>query len=179
VLDMARERQIDVKPISFVSARPAEDICNVARAKASDLVLLGWREPVLGASVLGKTPSQVMRKVPGDVAILVDRGLRNVERVLVPTHRKRPDSGALAVGRRLRAAGKQVVLVECDEARFVDTILAESLQHYDLVVVDVAGGTSGLERLMREVPTSLLLVRGSVPVRGLAGAVVETAAVPA
>src|SRR6185503_11667142 len=56
----ARELELEVKPLSFVSADPGRDICDVARVKGADLVLLGWHRPLFAGSRLGGVVAEVM-----------------------------------------------------------------------------------------------------------------------
>jgi hypothetical protein len=122
--------------------------------------------------MLGSTVSEVIRTVPTDVAVLIDRGLTRVDRVLAPLAHKRPHPAVLALARRLRGADKDVTLLQLkptDSSSFVDMVLAESSRGYDLVLVDATSSGPAIERLMRAAATSVLLVHGAgVPVAGLA-----------
>ena len=112
LLERARELDLDVHPLAFVSSLPAEDICNVAAVKRADLVLMGWHKPLLGRTALGGTVHEVMRRAPSDVGVLVDRGLVRLDRVLVPYLGSLHDGGALALGARLaRFAGADVTVL--------------------------------------------------------------------
>ena len=97
----AEELKITARPLSFVSAQPAEDICNVASVKRASLVLLGWHKPLLGTAVLSGTVHEVMRRAGSDVGVLVDRGLGRVEKILVPYLGTAHDRAALAAARRI------------------------------------------------------------------------------
>ncbi|HEX8537148.1 MAG TPA: universal stress protein, partial [Cystobacter sp.] len=100
------------RPLSFVSAEPGLDICRTAEAKRADLIVLGWHKPLFGQTVLGGTVHEVMREAAGDVAVLVDRGLENVRRVLVPFSGSRHDRAALGLARRLlKGAGAEVTIL--------------------------------------------------------------------
>lgn len=101
LLTRAGELDVEVRPLSFVSPRPSDDICNVADVKQADLVLLGWHKPLLGNTVLGGTVYEVMSQARTDVGVLVDRGLAEVRRLLVPFHGTVHDRAALELARRL------------------------------------------------------------------------------
>ncbi|HEV8321762.1 MAG TPA: universal stress protein, partial [Myxococcota bacterium] len=101
LLRKAEELNVAVKPLSFVSAEPAHDICNVADVKQADLVLLGWHKPLLSQTVLGGTVYEVMKQARSDVAVLVDRGLDRIKRILVPFYGGRHDLAAIGLARRL------------------------------------------------------------------------------
>ncbi|KYF59495.1 potassium transporter [Sorangium cellulosum] len=101
LLSRARELDVEVRPLSFVSPKPSQDICNVADVKQADLVLVGWHKPLLGHTVLGGTVYEVMRCARTDVGVLIDRGLSAVRKLLVPFHGTAHDRAALALARRL------------------------------------------------------------------------------
>ncbi|WP_434384455.1 cation:proton antiporter domain-containing protein [Melittangium boletus] len=112
IVEQARKTGLEVRPLSFMSAEPALDICRTAEAKKADLIVLGWHKPLFGQTVLGGTVHEVMREASADVAVLVDRGLRSVRRVLVPFNGSRHDRAALGLARRLRScAGVEVTVL--------------------------------------------------------------------
>jgi Kef-type K+ transport system membrane component KefB/nucleotide-binding universal stress UspA family protein len=101
LLERSEELGLSVKPISFVSTTPDRDICEIAAAKKADLVLLGWHKPLLSQSLLGGTVYQVMANSTSDVAVLIDRGLAQIKRVLLPYNGSAHDFTALRLARRL------------------------------------------------------------------------------
>ncbi|WP_437666572.1 cation:proton antiporter domain-containing protein [Sorangium sp. So ce1182] len=101
LLSRAKELDVEVRTLSFVSPKPSHDICNVADVKQADLVLVGWHKPLLSQTVLGGTVYEVMRSARTDVGVLVDRGLAAVRKLLVPFHGTAHDRAALALARRL------------------------------------------------------------------------------
>jgi Kef-type K+ transport system membrane component KefB/nucleotide-binding universal stress UspA family protein len=108
----ADELGLTVRPLSFVSPQPAADICEVADVKQADLVILGWHKPVLGRAVLSGTVHEVMQRSTTNVAVLVDRGLGWVNRVLVPYRGGVHDGGALELATRFaRHAGANVTVL--------------------------------------------------------------------
>jgi nucleotide-binding universal stress UspA family protein len=112
LLERARRLALEVRPLSFVSAEPARDICRTAEAKQADLILLGWHKPLFSQTVLGGTVHEVMREADTDVAVLVDRGLGDIHRVLVPFIGSRHDRAALGLARRLvRGVGAEVTVL--------------------------------------------------------------------
>jgi Kef-type K+ transport system membrane component KefB/nucleotide-binding universal stress UspA family protein len=101
LLTRSEELGLAVKPISFVSTAPDHDICEIAAAKKADLVLLGWHKPLLNQTLLGGTVYQVMAHSTSDVAVLIDRGLNKIQRVLLPYNGSEHDFTALRLARRL------------------------------------------------------------------------------
>ncbi|QRO00896.1 cation:proton antiporter [Archangium violaceum] len=189
LLGRASSLGLEVRPLSFVSAEPGLDICRTAEAKQASLILLGWHEPLFSRAMLGGTVHEVMREAGTDVAVLVDRGLEGVRRVLVPFLDGPHDRAALALARRLlRSTDAQVTVLHVTPSagargptaarsrveklfpgapgrvhtRVVahgspeDAALEEARRGYDLVVMGV--GARHRERLIREAPTSLLVV---------------------
>ncbi|WP_437838921.1 cation:proton antiporter domain-containing protein [Sorangium sp. So ce1153] len=101
LLSRAKELDVEVRSLSFVSPKPSHDICNVADVKQADLVLVGWHKPLLSQTVLGGTVYEVMRGARTDVGVLIDRGLAAIRKLLVPFHGTAHDKAALALARRL------------------------------------------------------------------------------
>nr|APZ78840.1 cation/H(+) antiporter [Stigmatella aurantiaca] len=204
LLSSAKRLELAVRSLSFVSSEPSADICRTAEAKRADLVLLGWHKPLFSRTMLGGTVHEVMREATTGVAVLVDRGLSETKRVLVPFIGSQNDRQALAIARRiLRHTGAEVTVLhvtspgkstqgaggralmeelfpkESGQVRFKvvehespeEAALAEASQGYDLTVVG-AGSEWGLEdrlfglsreRIIRDAPGSLLIVRHPLP----------------
>lgn len=108
----AAELALEVKSLSFVSNNPAQDICRTAEIKKASLIMLGWHKPLLIEGRLGGIVGDVVDLAPCPVAVLVNRGLTRVERVLVAFAGGAEDREALAVARRLaRAPGVKLTLL--------------------------------------------------------------------
>jgi len=100
LLERAAALDVAFRLLSFLSADPARDIADVARAQRADLVLLGSHKPLFGQSLLGGTVYRVMRESSSTVGVLVDRGLTQVRRILVPFTGTPHDRAALDLARR-------------------------------------------------------------------------------
>jgi len=112
LVDTGRELGLDVHPMSFVSTHPAQDICEIASVKAVDLLLLGWHKPLITSATLGGTVDEVLRRANANVGVFVDRGLKQVRRVLVPYFGSPHDRAAVALASRLVArAGVDVIIL--------------------------------------------------------------------
>lgn len=112
LVETAKQGGVEVRPLSFVSNDPAQDIAEVARVKGSDLILLGWHKPVLGQAVLGGTVHRVMEESPSTVAVFIDRGLREIRSILVPYLSSAHDRAALSLAQRLaKHAGAEVTIL--------------------------------------------------------------------
>jgi len=101
LLTRASELAVQVKPISFVSSDPVDDILSVARVNEVDLVLVGWHKPVLRQSLLGGTVARVLRESPVPVGVFIERGSEDLKRVLVPFVGTKYDKAALRLVRRM------------------------------------------------------------------------------
>jgi Kef-type K+ transport system membrane component KefB/nucleotide-binding universal stress UspA family protein len=111
LLGRAQALGLEVRPLSFISSEPAVDICRTAEAKRASLILLGWHKPLFSRTVLGGTVHDVMQEAGTDVAVLVDRGLKEIRRVLVPFIGSAHDRTALKLARRLLRQGAEVTLL--------------------------------------------------------------------
>ncbi|HEU5057199.1 MAG TPA: universal stress protein, partial [Kofleriaceae bacterium] len=107
----AAELGVEARTLSFISDDPATDICELAEARDADLVLLGWHKPVLSQTMLGGVVHDVLNRCPSTVGVLVDRGLKKIERVLVPYLGSAHDRTALALAQRLMTASGARVTV--------------------------------------------------------------------
>lgn len=207
LLATAADLDLEVSPVALVSPDPAEDICAVAAVRKPDLILMGWHKPVVGRSMLGGVVKHVLTEARSDVAILMERDLTAIRRVLVPFQGSPHDRAAIELAQRvLRRTGADVTILhvhppegshglgarqltedtfqETPEARVTvrvvvdpspeDAVLAEAHKGYDLVIAG-AGREWGLEqrvwgleaeRLMRDLRTSLLVVRARPQDRG-------------
>ncbi len=116
VLDVAqaaaRAANVPIHTISFVSRNIGRDIAEAARTYHATWVVMGWHKPVFFNSVLGSTVAQVIRQAPANVAILVDKGLYDVTRIVVPYLGEVQDRGALLAAERLgRLPGVHVTIL--------------------------------------------------------------------
>jgi Kef-type K+ transport system membrane component KefB len=140
LLRRAGELALTVKPLSFVSSDPARDICSVAEAKHTDLILLGLHRPLLSRGVLGGKVYSVMREATSPVAVLVDRGHEQLRRVLVPYLGGAGDRMALELaGRLLESQDCEVTLLTCprpDDAKWPTPALTGRLADAKVKRVD-------------------------------------------
>jgi Kef-type K+ transport system membrane component KefB/nucleotide-binding universal stress UspA family protein len=187
LVERANGLGLQVRPLSFVSTEPALDICRTAEAKQADLILLGWNKP--GRTPSGGTVHEVMHEAGTGVAVLVDRGLEHVRRVLVPLGGGLEDRAALTLARRLmRSSGAEVTVLQvtapggdagpvCSQAMVAGFFPEESgrvkykvVTHGSLEEAALEEARHGYELVVvgegdawgwadREVSTSLLVVR--------------------
>lgn len=140
---------VEARTLSFVSGEPAVDICRTAETKGVGLVLLGRHKPLFGGTVLGGTVRAVMQEARCDVAVLVDRGLSEIRRVLVPFMGSAHDRAALLLARRLlESSGADVTILHVVSPRegesskrqrvLVDELFPEETHHVRLSIIEHA-----------------------------------------
>lgn len=95
---------LDMRPLGFMSAEPAVDICRTAEAKQAGLILLGSHKPLLLEGQFGGTVGEVVGRARHPVAVLVDRGLDRLQRVLVAFVGGVEDQAALQLAQRIGQA---------------------------------------------------------------------------
>ena len=101
ILAAARAAGVEVEPLSLVASDVGDAINAAAGSRASDLVLLRAHQPLFGEGPLAGTVGRVLAHAPCDVAVLVDKGLGEVRRVLVPYLGGGHDALALELARRI------------------------------------------------------------------------------
>lgn len=94
-------RGITAEPIAFISRDIASDIARAARAKQADLILMGYHKSFFGEAMFGGVVHRVLTGADTDVAILVDRGLGQKLKVLVPYQGTPHDRLAVSLVRRM------------------------------------------------------------------------------
>jgi Kef-type K+ transport system membrane component KefB/nucleotide-binding universal stress UspA family protein len=101
VQEQAAALGVRVRALSYVAEDPARDIVRVAEAKSAALVVLGSHRPLLVEGELGGVVRRVLANSTADVAVLVDRGMREIRGMRVIGD----DAATLAVAARLRRGG--------------------------------------------------------------------------
>jgi nucleotide-binding universal stress UspA family protein len=108
----AKETNIKVEPVSFATVDVPGDIAQVADEKRSNLVLIGFHNPVFGHALLGGTVAGVMRETERDVAVFIDRGFNGAKKLLIPFLGTVHDRLALELaGRIARSSGATITLL--------------------------------------------------------------------
>ncbi len=124
---------VKVRPLSFSSSTPSKDICEFADVKRADLLLLGWHKPLVGGAMLAGVVHDVMVSATCDVGVLVDRGLRNIERVLVPYLGSDDDRTALRLAKRIAESnGAEITVLHVIAPQNHERLDAESVVREEL-----------------------------------------------
>lgn len=83
VLERARDLMLDVQAMEFVSSDVGKDICRTAEAVQASVVLVNAHKPLLMEGNFGGIVGYVMSQSRSAVGVFVDRGLKQVQRVLL------------------------------------------------------------------------------------------------
>lgn len=176
LLERSQQLGLGVRPLSFVSGEPGRDICSVAEVKAVDLVLLGWHKPLLSQALLGGPVHEVIEGAPTDVAVLINRGLAAVGRVLVPFHGSPHDQAAARMAARMARANNSRVTIlhfpETDPGPAPGSAeLLRALASPQIEVIErlaTAGHDAAEDVISAAIGHDLVLI-GAAPEWGLAG----------
>ncbi len=137
LIEKAKNLGQEVRPLTFFTNDPGEDIVDVARAKGADLILLGWHKPVLGGAKLGGTVREVMHEARCTVGVFLDRRLKEIRRILLPMVKSPHDQAALQVAKRIASHFKSqltvlhVVHSELEAGAIADAELASKEEFLD------------------------------------------------
>lgn len=122
-LETATAAGVALEFISFDSTDPSTDICDVARSRRSDYVVLGLHRPVLGKNAFGGTVGEVLENSPVPVALLVDHGLARA------FHRARDGQRLRVVAPLSGAASDTLVL------NFAEQLLSDDAVTLEVVAI--------------------------------------------
>ncbi len=134
---------VTLQPISFASAMPARDICEVARLKRAEVVLMGAHQSILGRGPLSGPIQEVAGALDADVCMLLDpqEGRGPLLRLLVvPGEEQSPDGRAVQrlAGWLARQPGAVLTVSRLGQGGPPDALLAEA-QGMDLVIAGFRG----------------------------------------
>jgi hypothetical protein len=115
VLAVARQAAepmgVSLNTISYVTRNIADDVSDAAKRYQASWVVMGWHKPLFFRNMLGGVVGKVLGQAPSNVAIVVDKGLGTVRRVLVPYLGIPQDRGALLAADRLGRRSEVTVTI--------------------------------------------------------------------
>lgn len=128
----------------FTRLRVAADVTASLLREVDDhvkLVLLGWPATTDPAEFAAGTVRQLINRAPANVAVLLDRGLRYVRRVLVPVGGGRHSRLAVRLAYEIgEHADVQITVLHCfQEAQTAEDLEDQMLQLRDLVEEELGG----------------------------------------
>ena len=118
----AAEAGLDVETMSYATATPGPDVVEVARLKKAPLLVIGAHRSALRGETLGGATRDILDGAPGDVGVLLDRGLEEVRTVVLVKGEGPHAAAAGRVAARLAAEGATVR--EGTGAEEVDLVVA-------------------------------------------------------
>ncbi|MBL8953026.1 MAG: cation:proton antiporter, partial [Myxococcaceae bacterium] len=147
LLERAKALNQRVRPLTFVSSETAEDISRTAEAKQASLVLMAAHQLPWVRSP--KTVLAVASRSASPVAVLVDRGLERVEKVVIALCGDVHDGAAFVLARHLGS-------IRARPVRLGDP--AADLGDADLVLVGASRNAARLGALLEKSRASVLWV---------------------
>jgi Kef-type K+ transport system membrane component KefB len=90
-----------IRPVVRISGDVARETSAIAEAEQADLILVGWHRPVFDRNRLGGRVGQILSTARADVAVFVDRSMRQLETILVPYEASLHDDLGLELALRL------------------------------------------------------------------------------
>jgi Kef-type K+ transport system membrane component KefB/nucleotide-binding universal stress UspA family protein len=171
-LETARALGVPARPLSFVSAEPADDIVRIANVREMDLVLLGLHKPVLSQTLLGGVVRDVLQRTRASVAVHVPRRDGEVGRVLVPFQGAPEDLAALAVAARIeRIRGARITVLHVVSPDGMSGEARAAIEKFQAeggrVSIETAGHRSPAEAAVRCAAEHDLVIVGVGPEWGL------------
>jgi nucleotide-binding universal stress UspA family protein len=160
LLTHAQAQGLEVRPLVLVSRTPGADICDVARAKGTRLIVMGWHKPVFSRAMLGGTVQQVMKGSAADVAIFIERsGPFPPRRILLPYTGTVHDRAALALAARLthRFAAQLTILHVVHPGRPQPRLEQEAQSVLVQEFPEPAGGYTRLKVVESDRPVQIVL----------------------
>jgi glucosyl-3-phosphoglycerate synthase len=184
VLEFAPDN-VELRTTVRIGRRAAEGIVEAATEDESDLIIFGWGGPPpararAAEAIFSPTIDEVVRDAPCDIAVVKQRGVHDVRRILVPVrggpHAELAIRFADALGRGLGAevVALHVVRPELDASVRAQTerALRAFVRHHTRgrarpLLVEAA---SIVPAILREAESAQLLVMGATALPGSAGA---------
>jgi len=175
----------DLRTVVRIGRQAAEGIVELAAEEEADLILFGWggrptsRRAPLADAVFSPTIDAVVREAPCDIAVVKQRGIDPVRRILVPVRGGPHAEMALAVaerlGRSFEAAVDVLHVVPADLEPAVRTQTGRALasfvrrhagEHPKPLLVD---GPNVTQAILREASAADILIMGATAAVGSAG----------
>ncbi len=147
VLDYAPEGTT-IHPIVRIGRHAAEGIIEASAEQEADLIIFGWggKAPAgvdgrSGPTVFSPTIDEVVRESPADIAVVKQRGAREIKRVLVPVRGGPHAELAIRLARDLaKRFSAQVVVMHVVPKGIGDRALAREQAALDRFVADHRAG---------------------------------------
>jgi len=171
---------VELRTIVRIGHRAAEGIVEVAVEEEADLIIFGWGGPLTakhstGAeAVFSPTIDEVVRDAPCNIAVVKQRGVRDVKRILTPVrggpHAELALAYAAALGRYFEAEVDVMHVVPPDVSPLVRAQIERALATFVRTNADeparplLVEGTNIASSIIREAESAQLVVMGAAAV---------------
>jgi glucosyl-3-phosphoglycerate synthase len=153
---------IDLRTVVRIGRRAAEGIVELAAEDEADLIIFGWGGRPTGrqdaADVFSPTIDEVLRDAPCDIAVVKQRGIEGVQRILVPVrggpHAELALRFAAALGRSFGAEVDAVHVITPD----LDPLLRAQTERALAILVRQQGGEAPQARVVEGTDVAAVLV---------------------
>ena len=167
---------LELRTVVRIGRRAAEGIVELATEEEADLIIFGWagrpggRQPAHDA-VFSPTIDEVVRHAPCNIAVVKQRGIKDVRRILTPVrggpHAELALTYAAALGRYFEAAVDVVHVVPADISPVVRAQMERALSTFVRLNADeparplLIDGTNVATAIIREAESAQLVVMGA------------------
>ncbi len=170
---------VELRTVVRIGRRAAEGIVEVAAEEEADLIIFGWGGPPTGKrpskdAVFSPTIDEVVRAAPCDIAVVKQRGIKDVRRILTPVrggpHAELALAYAAALGRYFEAEVDVMHIVPPDISPLARTQVERALATFVRTHADeparplLVEGTNIGSSIIREAESAQLVVMGSAAV---------------
>ena len=168
VLDFGDEEEIEIRTMVRIGRRAADGVIEAVGEEGSDLVIFGWGGPPTPAAaarstaargepreaaVFSPTIDAVVRESPCDIAVVKQRGIEEVNSILVPVRGGPHAELAMRLARDLgKRFGAQVVVMHVVPSGIGERAMQREREALDRFVAEHGGGRK-VKGLLREAPS--------------------------
>ena len=168
VLDFGDEEEIEIRTMVRIGRRAADGVIEAVGEEGSDLVIFGWGGPPTPAAaarstaargepreaaVFSPTIDAVVRESPCDIAVVKQRGIEEVNSILVPVRGGPHAELAMRLARDLgKRFGAQVVVMHVVPKGIGERAMQREREALDRFVAEHGGGRK-VKGLLREAPS--------------------------
>ena len=170
---------VDLRTVVRIGRRAAEGIVELAAEDDADLIIFGWGGRPGGkhtptAAVFSPTIDEVVRDAPCNIAVVKQRGIRDVHRILTPVrggpHAELALNYAAALGRYFEAEVDAMHIVPPDITPVVRAQVERALATFVRTNADeparplLVEGTNVASTIINEAETAQIVVMGAAAV---------------
>jgi glucosyl-3-phosphoglycerate synthase len=170
---------VDLRTVVRIGRRAAEGIVELATEEEADLIIFGWGGPTPAKragqeAVFSPTIDEVVRDAPCNIAVVKQRGIRDVQRILTPVrggpHAELALAYAAALGRYFEASVDVLHIVPPDISPLVRAQMERALATFVRSNADeparplLVEGTNVASSIIAEAESAQLVVMGATAI---------------